>query len=144
MTKYLGKGVKGVLRKLHIRNDQMEIIKTLNDHKEIKDAIIKYNREYLKQAHQIPMYNDRIYKQLSNNKIRDKILIGKLEQDDYTNKEVFRFLNLLKKSNETPDNIEFEPINIEEWKNAVKSSKKHSTSSIYSQQTYAIYKYALS
>ena len=79
------------------------------------------------------MYNDRIYKQLSNNKIRDKILIEKLERDDCKNEEVFRFLNLLKKSNETPDNLEFEPINIEEWKDIVKSSKKRSTSLIYSQ-----------
>ena len=114
MTKYLGKGVNGVLRKQNIRNNQKEIIKTLNDRKEIEDAIIKYNRQHLKQAHQIPVYNDRIYKQLSNNKIRDKILTGKLERDKCTNKEVFKFLNLLKKLNETIDNIEFKPINIEE------------------------------
>ena len=144
MTKYLGKGVNGALRKQNIRNNQKEIIKTLNDCKEIEDIIIKYNRQHLKQAHQTPVYNDRIYKQLSNNTIRDKILIGKLEWDDCTNKEVFKFLNLLKKSNEIPDNIEFKLINIEEWKDAVKSSKKCSTSLIYSQQTYAIYKCALS
>ena len=90
------------------------------------------------------MYNNRIYKQLSNNKIRDKILTGNLEQDDYINEEVFRFLNLLKKSNEISGNIEFESINIEEWKNIVKSSKKCSALSIYSQQTYTIYKCTLS
>ena len=44
MIKYLGKRVKGALRKLHIRNDQKEVIKILNNHKEIEDAIIKYNR----------------------------------------------------------------------------------------------------
>ena len=62
MIKYLGKGVKEALRKLHIRNDQQEIIKTLIDRKEIETAIIQYNRKYLNQAHNTLVYNDKIYK----------------------------------------------------------------------------------
>ena len=96
MIKYLGKGIKAVLRKLHIRNEQQEIIKTLTDRKEIEAAIIQHNRNHLKQARNIPVYNDIIYKQLLINEVRDKILSGQLEREDCTNKEVFHFLLLLK------------------------------------------------
>ena len=60
MTKYLGKGVKGAFRKLHIRNENKQIIKILNERQEIESAIIQYNRNHLKQAHNILIYNDKI------------------------------------------------------------------------------------
>ena len=36
--------------------------------------------------------NDKIYKELQNNDMRDKILAGRLERDDYDNSKVYKFL----------------------------------------------------
>jgi len=74
MIKYLGKGVKGAFRKLHITNEDKQIVKTINKREDIEEAIIIYNRNHLKQAHNMSIYKDKIYHQLSNDQIRDKIL----------------------------------------------------------------------
>ena len=41
-----------------------------------------YNEQYLKQAHSLIIYKDKIYKKLRNNDIRDKILDGRLRKQD--------------------------------------------------------------
>ena len=45
------------------------------------------------------VYQDKVYQKLSSNKIWDKILNGKLEEEDCSNKEVFEFLSLLQRNN---------------------------------------------
>ena len=42
------------------------------------------------------MYKDKIYEQLQDNYIRDKILNRELERQDYDNEAVYHFLKLLK------------------------------------------------
>ena len=89
MTKFLSKGIRGSLRKVHIINETNEIIKTLISRKEIEDEIINYNRNHLKQAHHTKIYQDRIYKKLQKNEIRDKILSGTLSYEEYDDENVF-------------------------------------------------------
>ena len=54
-------------------------------------------RKYYKQVFLLDIYNDKIYNELSNNKIRDKILTRRLERNDYNNSKIYKFLQLLKK-----------------------------------------------
>ena len=47
----------------------------------------------------IKAYEDKIYKRLLNNEVRDKIIKGELISDECTNKEVYEFLKLLHRHN---------------------------------------------
>ena len=99
MTKFLGKGVRESLCKVHIVNETNKIIKTLTSRNEIENEIITYNRNHLKQAHHTKTYQDRIYKKSQKNKIRDKILSGTLSREECDDENVFQFLKLLKNHN---------------------------------------------
>ena len=72
--------------------------KCLFNRNEIKIEIIKFNETHFKQAFSSKEYKDKVYQKLINNTIRDKILKGKLEQSECSNKEVFQFLRLLKQN----------------------------------------------
>ena len=63
---------------------------------DIEQAIFDYNTIHFKEAHETKVYQDKIYKQLQENEIRDKILDGRIREKDCDNKEVFQFLSLLK------------------------------------------------
>ena len=85
---------------------------------------------------------DKIYPLLYQEEMKEKILTGKLEREDFDNANVFQFLSLLQADLEFL-NLSYKPITIEEWKKVVKVSKKKSTYSIFSKRTYAVYKIAL-
>ena len=95
MTKFIGKGVNGSLCKVHIVDENNQIIKILTSWKEIEEAIISHNRTYLKQAYQTKIYQDRIYKNIKKDIIRNKILSGNLSYKDCDNENVYQFLKLL-------------------------------------------------
>ena len=59
------------------------------------------------------VYKDKIYHKLQDDPIRDKILSGTLNSNEYDNMEVFEFLRLLQKLGFTSAE-EFEPISAKE------------------------------
>ena len=65
----------------------------------MEQAIIDQNIAHYKAVFKIKVYQDKIYHKLSLNKMWDKILNGKLEEEDCSNKEVFEFLSLLQRNN---------------------------------------------
>ena len=68
-----------------------------------------------------------------------------MNRNEYDNEDVFKFLQLLKVpiNRRCKLNLQYKPLSLEEWINKVKLSKKRSTSSIFSNHTYAVYKCAL-
>ena len=89
-------------------------------------------------------YQDRIYPKLLQNNIRNKILRRTLAREDYSNPEVYDFLQLLNMNGAPYESTEqFRLITIDEWKLAVKQAKHMSISSIFSKRNYALYKYSI-
>ena len=85
------------MRKLYVKNDEGQIVKTYISRTDIEQAIIAYNKNHFQQAHNTRVYQDRIYDQFKEDNKRDKILKGELKRQDYDNKNVFDLLKLLKK-----------------------------------------------
>ena len=142
ITRHIGKGDRDGIKRLHVVNEDNQIIKTSINREQIEEEIIMYNEQHLKQAHSSIMYKDKIYKKLRNNDIRDKILDGRLRKQDCDDERVYEFLKLLK----VPvgqRTRRIREITEEDWVKVVKWSKKRSLSSIFSKRTYAVYKCAL-
>ena len=75
--------------------------------------------------------------------IRDKILQGILQREDYNDEEVYNFLLLLKQPEYWEQKEHFIQLTEEEWENLVKRAKKRSILLIYSRRTYTLYKSTL-
>ena len=56
---------------------------------------MKYNYKYYKKAYSLKGYKDKIYYNLHNNDIRDKILNNRLNREECTYKEFHKFMKLL-------------------------------------------------
>ena len=106
---------------------------------------MKYNKKHFQKAHEIRIFKDKIYNKLRDNTIRERIIKGQLKREECDNKEVFKFLKLLKLPRELYNlrNNSFTPITVVDWINEVTRVKKCSASSIFSQYTYIVYKCAL-
>ena len=67
---------------------------------EIEDTIIDHNIMHYKKVMKIKAYNNQIYKHLQNNEVRDRILTGQLQPEDYNDKDIYNFLSLLKRGSD--------------------------------------------
>lgn len=103
---------------------------------------MKHNEAHLKKAQTSMVYNDRIFKALANESIRDRVLKGELTEEECDGKNVHDFLMLVAR-NECILHEKYKPIEYGEWVKVVKRSKRRSTSSVFSVRTYAVYKCAL-
>jgi len=56
---------------------------------------MKFNRDHYQKAHNTKVYQDKIYKQLNKDIMRDKILNGELERQDCVDEVVYQLLRLL-------------------------------------------------
>ena len=119
-----------------------KIIRTYIGKEAIEQTLMNHNRKHFTMAHESNMYNDKIYPLLQQDQVRDKILKGRLVEDDCDNEEVFEFLQLLKNPSQCSKPA-FQPITEDDWIREVKKSKKRSSSSIFSKRTYSVYKCAL-
>jgi len=138
LIRYAEKSVNGCLKKLII-TDENGTLRTLLDRETIEQEIMNYNKRFFTQPTERKVYNDRIYKKLSEPAIYDKILAGTLSRYKCDDEDIYVFLKLLKK----PQNImNSYPNQITEeiFVAAVKRSKKQSASSIFSGRTYTVYK----
>jgi len=93
-------------------------------------------------VHSLKVCNNKIFRRLDEDCVRDKINKGELEREECDDKEVYNFLLLLKKKQDE-QNTEFTQIIKEEWEFIARKAKKRSTSSIFSNQICAVCKYAL-
>ena len=142
MTKHVGRGRKRGLIKVHELDENQKISYIHIGKESIENAIMTHNRKHFSKAHDTKIYKDKIYKQLQQNHMRDKILQGRLVEEDCDNQEVYDFLKLLKNPGQSCK-PSFEPIIEEDWIREVRRSKKQSASSIFSKRTYSVYKCAL-
>ena len=96
LTTHIGRGAKNSLKKLHIVNENEQIINTLMNKEKIEEAISQHNTSHYQQAMQTPIYQDQIYHKLQDDEVRNDILDGNLQRSQCDDKDVYQFLTLLK------------------------------------------------
>ena len=114
LTKFVGKDMKGSLKRLHEVDKEGNIIETYLNREMIEKKLIQFNTKHFKQAQNTNAFNDKIYNKLKNNETWDKILKGALEQNDCICEKTFNFLFLLKQPENFIDTIIYQPINTAE------------------------------
>ena len=92
ITKHIGRGIKKSLVRMYEVDENQKIKQTHIGKEAIEQALMNHNRKYFTMAHESNMYNDKIYPLLQQDHIRDKILKGRLVEDDCDNNEVLEFL----------------------------------------------------
>ena len=88
VSKHIGKGVKGSLKRLYIVNENGEIVKTHIDKETIEEQIQNHKVKHFTKAHSSKMYKDKIYAELNNPQIRDKILNRDLDRGECNSQKV--------------------------------------------------------
>ena len=96
LTKYIGKGVRGCLKKLVVKDEQGNESILLN-RESIEKYIMEYNQQFFATPTEIKIFKDKIQDKLSIPEMRDKILDRNLNRSNCDNKDVFVFLKLLQK-----------------------------------------------
>jgi len=143
LSKEVGKGQKNSLKRLYVQDLETQQYKQISDRNKIEKEIMKHNQNHFKQAFDSKAYIDRIYDKLKHDEVREKIIKGELNENECDYKEVYAFLELLKRGSSSAIRINTEEISEVEWKKVVTKAKRKSASSIFSQRTYSIYKCAL-
>jgi len=145
ITKYVGKGIKSSLKRLHKVDNSNTIIQTFTEKEQIKDTIFEHNTHHYRADCNTQMYKDKIYPKLQHNDVRNAILDSTLSSSQCNNENVYKFLALLKQPvhRRRSQTRSFQAVTPEQWITEVKRSKKSSTSSIFSRRTYSVYKCAL-
>ena len=92
MTKCIGKGKWGSLTWLCIKNNNNIIVEIHITRENIEKAIIEHNTNHFKKVLNTKAFKDKIHNQLENNKIRDKILEGKLQRKECNNDNTYQLL----------------------------------------------------
>ena len=96
MAKYVTKGLRGLLRKLHIRNQNNKTIQIHTNREGMENAVIEFNRIQYQKSHNTNMHRDKIHNKLKENYIGNKVLNRVLEHKDYNNEDIFKLLKLFK------------------------------------------------
>ena len=145
LTKHVGRGPKNSLKRVHILDNNDNIDKTLIQKEKIEQAIIQHNTNHYSQALDTPTHKDKIYNKLQEDRIRDAILDGTLDINECDQMEVCQFLSLLKQPPHLrkQENRKYQEVTREHWIKEVKSAKKQSVSSVFSNRTYSVYKCTL-
>ena len=138
LTEIVRKGPKIELKSIKVINGERSVINIKYEREEIKNSLINQNTAHYKKVLKTLVYQDKIYEQLAKDKIRDKILDGSLHCEECDNIAVCNFLKLLRINYNRADNSKL--IVKDEWEQAVKRSKRLSSSSIFSKRNYSMYK----
>ena len=64
LTKYIGRGVNGLLKWVHSMNNKGRIVKTHTKREEIEEQLINHNRQHYTKVFETLIYNDKIYEEL--------------------------------------------------------------------------------
>ena len=89
ISRYIGKGGRENIKRLHIMNTNNEVDEILIKREEIEDRIKHHNTNYFKKAYNSIAYKDKIYERLRHNLIRDKILNRTLQREEYNDEKVY-------------------------------------------------------
>ena len=143
VTKHVGRGVRGCLKRVHKVNEDNKITCTKIGKDEIEEETIKHNRKHFTKAHDNPVHKDKMCNELKRNSVREKILSGRLVEQECDNNNAYEFLRWLAVPNQRRNNTEFKPKSEECCIREVKRSKTRSASSIFSKRTYVVYKCTL-
>ena len=96
ISRHVGKGEKYSIKRLHAVDKNNTIINTYMEQERIEQELSKYNEAHFKKAHDTIAYKDKIYVQLRDDQVRDKILEGRLRKEECNDERVFEFMKLLK------------------------------------------------
>ena len=91
---------------------------------------MNYNKNHYQKAFNSPLFQDKIYKRLNKDEVRNRILQGQIDRIECDSNEVFDYLKLFTQLDYI-NTTEFIPITLEERIKVVKQSKQMSTSSIF-------------
>ena len=114
LTKHIEKGVREEIRLLYRKDSENRIVETYSNRDQIEKAIINHNLQHYQKAHHTEIYNNKIYSQLEDRAIRNKILIRQLRGSDCDSSNIYQFLSLLKQLEEIRGRDHFQPIISEE------------------------------
>jgi len=98
---------------------------------------------HFKQVYTSKVYQDKIYAKLKEDKVRDKILRGELEEDGYEYEEIYEFLKLLARNINYNITTNSEEISTMECDCIVKKIERTSALSMFSHQIYSMHKCTL-
>jgi len=78
---------------------------------------------HFKQAFTSKVYLDRIYEKLKQDEIKDKVLMGNLQESECDYKEVYAFLRLLENDSYDENTINYKEISENKWIKVVNKAK---------------------
>ena len=78
MTRNIGKGIKGLLQRLHEQNENGKMIRMHLICQSIKKMLIDFNTNYFSKVLESEMYKDKIFQKLDEEETRNKIIAGQL------------------------------------------------------------------
>ena len=96
ISRLIGKGERDRIKRIYVIDKNQQIKNTYVDRERIQREKCDYNEAHFKKAHDTIAHKDKIYVQLRDDNIRDKILEGNLSREEYDDERVFKFLKLLK------------------------------------------------
>lgn len=97
MTKYVGKGGKQSLKRVHKVNSSNRVIEIIQDRNRIEEEVSKYNENHFKKVLTSKAHNDKVHEKLDCDDVRDRILNGTLKVDECSDKDVCEFLKFLER-----------------------------------------------
>jgi len=77
---------------VQIKDNAKIINRTIYNREEMEVELIKHNKKHFAKALLLKAYSDKVYKKLTNDKIRNKLLQGTLESNKCDYLEVYQFL----------------------------------------------------
>jgi len=92
--------VREEIRLLHRKDCENRIVEIYSNQDQIEKAIMNYNLQHYQKEYHTEIYNDKIYSQLEDGAIRNKILTGQLRRSDCDSSNIYQFLRLLKQPEE--------------------------------------------
>ena len=104
---------------------------------------MKCNISHFQQAHNTIACNDKTYKELRKDNVREKTLKGNMTKEDCQNERMCRFLKLLKQPEGRSRKQTRGNMTREKWRKVAKQSKRRSASSAFSKRTHAAHECAL-
>jgi len=103
------------LKRIQKKDEERNVIGEYYQRDDIEREILQYNTHHFTKVHQSKAYKDKIYKKLPINKVRNKILTGRIRRQDFDDENVYEFFTLLKNTNNNNGlNYQYNPITEEE------------------------------
>ena len=120
LNRRAGKGARDSFKRVHVVNDNNEIIKTHVKREMIEEETSKFNTKYFTKVHDAIEHRDNTCKKLRKNCVRDRMLKGQLNREECDDEKVHEFLKLLKRPTEDRRDQEEKIITEKDWIKVIK------------------------